>query len=160
MELTPLIVVRRAIETDSKIIFAWRNDETTRAMSLTTDEVGWEGHSKWYEATLENQNQCLLVCSNAKTHQQVAVVRFDIDGEVAVISINLSPFMRGKGLANVCLREAVAHFSSIYKSVSCIEAEIKPINIASRKAFEGAGFRFKKKSGGMGLFEYLVDSSN
>lgn len=160
MDLKAPIVVRRATETDSKVIFAWRNDETTRAMSRTTDEVEWEEHNKWYEATLKNQNHCLLMCSNAKTHQQVAVVRFDVDGEVAVISINLSPFMRGKGLATICLREAVAYFSSIYKSVSRIEAEIKPINIASRKAFEGAGFCFQKESDGMGLFEYLVDRSN
>lgn len=159
MDLKTPIVVNEATEDDSKIIFAWRNDEKTRAMSRTTNEIDWEEHSKWYEATLQNENCCVLMCSNAKTNQQMAVVRFDVEDEVAQISINLSPFMRGKGLANTCLSEAITYFSAIFKSVSCIEAEIKPINIASRKAFEGAGFGFKKESDGMDVLEYLVDRS-
>lgn len=159
MDLTPPIVVNRATEDDSKIIFAWRNDEKTRAMSRTTNEIDWEEHSEWYEATLQDENRCILMCSNAKTNQQMAVVRFDIDDEVAQVSINLSPFMRGKGLANTCLSEAITYFSSIFKSVTCIEAEIKPINVASRKAFEGTGFSYKKESDGMDVLEYQVGNS-
>lgn len=160
MDLKDPIVVRRATETDSRVIFGWRNDETTRFMSHTTDVVEWEQHSEWYEATLKNQNRCLLMCSIITTNEQVAVARFDLDGEVAVISINVSPFMRGKGLSKVCLRAVIAYFLSIYKSVSCIEAEIKSINIASQKAFEGAGFCFQKENDGTQVYKYLVDRSN
>lgn len=157
VDLKAPIEVRRATAKDSRMIFEWRNDETTRGMSHTTDEVLWEDHQKWYDETLQNQNRCLLMCFVTKTNEQAAVARFDVDHDVALISINLSPVMRGKGLAKICLIKAVAYFLSIYQSVSRIEAEIKSINIPSRKAFEGAGFQFQKDSDGTLLYEYFAD---
>lgn len=132
--------VRLADFTDSADIFMWRNDETTRAMSHSTDLVGWEEHGAWYRATLNNPQCYVLICLCATTHEKVAVVRLNVANKAAMISINLSPVMRGKGLAGICLSDAIAYFASLNTGVACIEAEVKPINVASCKAFEKASF--------------------
>lgn len=139
------ISVRLATDADSEEIFNWRNDEKTRMMSHTTDMVEWEGHSKWLESTLENPNRCLLMCCIGESNDNVAIVRFDVDADTALISINLAPSMRNKGLAKPCLQEAMDFFKKIYNDVDCIKAEIKSINTASRRAFEGVGFCLTKE---------------
>ena len=88
--------VRKANESDSRDIFEWRNDELTRQMSHTTDLVEWDGHSAWFAASLANTKRLLVICEDESTDEKVAIVRFDIEDERALISINLSPQMRGK----------------------------------------------------------------
>jgi RimJ/RimL family protein N-acetyltransferase len=81
-----------------------------------------------------------LICYIEGTHEKVAAVRFNLQNNIAIISINLSPSMRGKGFAVPCLNEAIDYFISKFSSLSIIEAEIKSVNLASIKAFEAVGF--------------------
>ncbi len=150
------ITVRLAVIADSEHIFNWRNDEQTRSMSHTTDIVEWEGHSKWLEATLENHKRCLLMCCIIEGDERAAVVRFDVEADTALISINLAPSMRGKGLAKPCLISAIAFFRTKHSGVDCIEAEIKTANIASRNVFESVGFHLTQKTEGLGCYKLLT----
>ena len=89
---------RKANESDSKDIFDWRNDKLVRQMSHTTDLVEWDGHSAWFAASLTNPNRLLVMCEDDNTNEKVAIVRFDVENERALISINLAPKMRGKAM--------------------------------------------------------------
>jgi RimJ/RimL family protein N-acetyltransferase len=137
--------VRAAEEKDSLDIYEWRNDELTRQMSHTTDLVEWEGHSKWFAASLKNESRLLAICEEVESTSKVAVVRFDVVNDRALISINLSPSMRGKGLAKGCLSKSIIFFKSLFPNVSYIDAKIKSFNTASKRSFEAAGFVFIKE---------------
>ena len=135
------IINTRIAETkDSKMIYEWRNDELTRKMSHTEDYIEWEGHSKWFASSLTKSNRLLLMCEVADYDESVAMVRFDVEAKNALVSINLSPQMRGMGLSKICLSEAINHFSIEYGDVISLSAEIRSPNIASIKIFEGIGF--------------------
>ena len=142
-----MLVVRKVNDRDSKFIFDWRNDDLTRKMFRTSELVQYEGHCKWFAATLKNANRCLLMCER-KDGEPIAVVRFDIEGQSAELSINLSPLERGKGLAPKCLALAKDYFEKQYPFVSELIAEIKTLNLASRKSFEKVGFMIDKEEEG------------
>ena len=135
-----MVSVRLANLSDSKEVFNWRNDNTTRKMSHTNDIIDWQEHNHWFDSNLESKSQCLLICYIEETHEKVAAVRFNLQNNITIISINLSPSMRGKGFAVPCLNEAIDYFISKFSSLSIIEAEIKSVNLASIKAFEAVGF--------------------
>ena len=148
--------VRKAKESDSKDIFSWRNDEFTRQMSHKTDLVDWDDHSVWFVSSLANPNRLLVICEDEDSHEKVAIVRFDVEGQRAHISINLSPRMRGKKKAKGCLRDAISIFKTTYLKVQFIDAEIKSVNVASQKAFLSVGFVFVKEEEEVLFYEYVV----
>ena len=151
-----MIKTRKAEFKDSKIIFEWRNDELTRQMSHTTDIVDWDGHSAWFASSLENKNRLLLLCENKNDLKKIAVVRFDVNSMRALMSINLSPDMRGKGISKQCLSESIENFKNEFPQVVALDAEIKPENIASQRVFKSIGFVNVRDDINTLYFEYLI----
>jgi RimJ/RimL family protein N-acetyltransferase len=135
-----MIIVKPACEDDSKDIFTWRNDKLTREMSLTTDPVAWEGHELWFENTLKNDTRLLLMCIDTVINEKICVVRFDLNINRALVSINLAPSMRGNGLAKICLNAAINFLKTHAPSIDSLDAEIKSTNRASIATFQGVGF--------------------
>ena len=148
--------IRKANEGDSRDIFDWRNDELTRQMSHTTELVEWDGRSSWFVASLNNTKRLLVICEDEDTDEKVAIVRFDIEDERALISINLSPQMRGKRKAKGCLKDAISFFQKYFSDVRFIDAEIKSINIPSQQSFVGVGFVLVKQDSDVLNYEYAV----
>ncbi len=153
---TNLIAARKADIGDSEDIFEWRNEELTRQMSLNSGLVEWDGHSQWFSESFENKSRLLVICEDAECRRKVAIVRFDVELDRALVSINLAPDMRGKGLAKLCLSSAIAYFQTLFANVSIIEAQIKSVNAPSKRSFEGVGFEFVKESGEVLYYEYIV----
>jgi len=151
-----VVRTRLAANSDSRLIYELRNDELARQMSHTSDFIEWEGHSKWFASSLKNKHLLLLICEDEDTAQQVAVVRFDVESDRAFISINLSPLMRGKGEAKNCLKSALGFFAEFCPNVSHVDAEIKLVNVASKRSFEGVGFLRIREELDMLLYEYRV----
>ena len=144
-----MLRVRLAKERDSRTIHDWRNDKLTRQMSHIADKVDWSTHCQWFALSIKDEKRLLVICETSNTREKVAVVRFDVEKERALISINLAPEMRGKKMAKKCLRNALALFFVKFPQVHFIEAEIKSYNIASRRTFEGVGFQCVIESEGV-----------
>ena len=151
------IRVRAAQHTDTKVIFEWRNDELTRQMFRASEIVKWDAHCKWFAATLQNSNRCLLMCYSEQ-EGNIAVVRFDLEDDFAEVSINLSPAKRGKGFASECLLLAVDVFEKEYSSVRKLIAEIKISNVASKKSFEKVGFTLYDEKDGFWQLSSSINS--
>jgi len=151
-----MIKTRVASITDSKDIFEWRNDELTRKMSHTTDIVEWEGHSAWFESSLKNKNRLILLCESKNVSKKIAVVCFDINSRRALVAINLSPEMRGKGISKQCLSKSIEYFKNEFPQVIALDAEIKPENIASQRVFKSIGFVNVGDDFSTLYFEYLI----
>ncbi len=117
------------------MLWEWRNDPDTRRQSISTEEVSWENHVKWFAATLVNPDRKLYVVEDVTV--PVGTVRFDRDEATGrwEISWTVAPSARGQGIGGRLVAEAVAMFKSPLKAV------IKPSNVASAKIAERAGFR-------------------
>ena len=126
-------------------------------MSHVTGIVQWEVHSAWYTSSLENKNRLLLLCESQSDSKKVAIVRFDINFSRALVSINLSPEMRGKGVSKQCLSDSITYFKYEFPRVNALDAEIKLENIASQRLFKSVGFVKVRKDINTLYYEYCID---
>ena len=136
--LRRVITVRKAVESDCEQIYKWANDDDTRAASFNSGPIEWDTHRNWLSQRLQDSNCLLLICSDDKG-KSLGLVRFDLAGDEAIISINLDPNMRGQGLAGFIIIRTI---DELFKrcNISKVSAFIKPQNHRSAKAFERAGF--------------------
>ena len=153
-----MIQVRKASLRDSKDIHEWRNDELTRKMSLFSDYIEWDDHMEWFESSLTNERRLLLICEESDSKDKCAFVKFEIQDHRALISINLSPCKRGKGLAHDCLKKAISFCRSNFPSIYFFDAEIKKVNLASQHLFEKSGFNFKQELKAVLYYELTIKS--
>ena len=149
------IKIRSAKENDSKDIFEWRNDELTRQMSHTSEIIEWENHNRWYSNSLDSESRILLICED-DLNEKIAIIRFDITESNAIISINLNPAQRGKGLSKSCLIRAIEFFAKKYIEIKKLIAEIKEDNIASQKTFFGIGFTKYNSEENVGFYKKIL----
>ncbi|MEZ5757047.1 MAG: GNAT family N-acetyltransferase [Emcibacteraceae bacterium] len=129
--------LRTATMEDCRDIFIWRNDLTTRQMSIDTGEINFENHVNWLEKTLKNNNLRLYILESE--NKKVGVVRFDRADQDLIVSINLNPAFRGQGLAVKTLSIAIDEIRKEWKFDTII-AKIKSENKASIALFEKCGF--------------------
>ena len=150
------IKVRNAEKTDCDDIFIWRNDEFTRKMSHSSEIVDLDKHNEWYFNSLNLESRVLLLCENGY-NEKIASVIFDISGLEAVISINLNPTHRQKGLGRFCLIKSIEFFSRKFPEIKNLLAEIKNKNIASKKIFLAVGFEKYNTKSNIGFYKKILD---
>lgn len=163
---TNALSVRPATADDSRKLFEWRNDEQTRAVSLSTDEIAWPDHDRWFTASLSNPRRFIYIAeavpgdntdngdnANSAT-RPVGMVRFDIDdaGEYAEVSINLNPDARGKGYGTVTLVEGIRRFELDRPDLRGTTALIRDTNAPSVAIFAKAGFTAEGSADGVGHY--------
>lgn len=134
----PAIHLRRAEAADRASIWAWRNEPHVRAVSFNQAPISWENHTGWYDSVLQSAERHLLVCETAG--EGVGVVRFDLSGDEAVISVYLNSVGRGKGIGAELLRGAEKWLLRQHPHLRRIVAEIMDTNLASIATFEAARY--------------------
>ncbi len=137
------LTLREAQESDSRLIYEWANDPTTRSVSFSTDAIPWETHQAWYTAKLSDPHSIILIGLDSSL-TPVGMVRYQLDGLDSVISINLDPHQRGKGYGVQILQLSSKRLFQTGKT-DLIHAYIKPDNKFSIHAFIKAGFVEKDK---------------
>jgi RimJ/RimL family protein N-acetyltransferase len=152
-------VLRRTIDSDCRSFWEWTNDRGADSVSLAREPVSWERHIEWFRARLTDPRSTLYTAVNRQGHP-MGMVRYQLDGRHAVLSIVLGAAYRGKGNGRKMLFLAT---EELFRSsgVAAIHAFVKPSNKASVQLFESAGFR---KAGietvhGDQAIRYLLDKS-
>lgn len=133
-----MLHLRPAVEADAERVFPWRNDPAVRGASLDPREIAWEDHRAWFRTTLERADRRLLVAESEGV--AVGVLRFDLDGMQAEISIYLDPAKIGRGLGTAVLLAGVEWAKRNLSGVRALTARVRPDNPVSLKVFEKAGF--------------------
>ena len=154
------LTLRQAVESDSESLLEWRNDATTKAFSLSSDEVAREQHEAWFNKTLQDTN-CLLIIGEV-LGGPVGMVRINIlnDSGFGQVSINLNPDFRGRGLSRQLLGSSLLFATQVFDNVSKYCADIHIENVASQKIFTSVGF-VNSTNVTDGNFEtYVVDSDS
>jgi UDP-2,4-diacetamido-2,4,6-trideoxy-beta-L-altropyranose hydrolase len=133
------VTLRRATEADCEPVYEWRSHPDIRQSSLQQDVIAHSDHVAWYAATLRNPDRALLIVEAGD--RAVAVVRFDLEGARATVSIYLVPGELTGGWGTTVLQRSAAWLRQHHPGVREIVAEVLPGNRASRGAFLQAGYR-------------------
>ena len=147
------MLVRKIIKQDLLDLWLWRNDKKSIFFSKNQTEITLETHRQWFEKNLSNTRVKFYLGYLIKKNQKkkVGVVRFDIKNKYTLVSINLNPIMRSRGLSYILLAAAIKKFLRFKKTK--LIAEIKNNNLASIKCFLKNKFYFLKKKNGYNFYQ-------
>ncbi len=133
------ISLRDVIEDDAWILWNWANDPVSRSVSFSPDPIPWEVHFAWFRRKLICSGSHMFI-GERETGEKVGLVRFDCENERAVISVNVAPEARGKGVGARLIRIGSDRILADNPEIEAVFAYIKPDNDASVKAFAKAGY--------------------
>jgi len=147
------MIIQKITKKDSLDIWSWRNDKKSIFFSKIKKKVTFDVHDKWFEKNLKNKKIKFYIGYLVKRNQKkkVGVVRFNVKSKYALVSINLNPDMRGKGLSYILLASAIKSFQK-FKKIKLI-AEIKKNNLASINSFLKNGFYFLKSKNNYNFYQ-------
>lgn len=138
IQSTPIISVLRATARDCKAIWRWANDPGTREVSFTKSAIPWENHRAWYRRKLTDTG-CLFLVGYSHRGRRVGMIRFDSTVEGIVVSVNLAPNARGRGIGSILIRRGTEQ-AAVFFGNRPIMAWVLPENPASKRVFEKAGY--------------------
>ena len=147
------MIIQKITKKDSLDIWSWRNDKKSIFFSKIKKKVTLDVHDKWFKKNLKNKKIKFYIGYLVKRNQKkkVGVVRFNVKSKYALVSINLNPDMRGKGLSYILLRSAIKSFQK-FKKIKLI-AEIKKNNLASVNSFLKNDFYFLKSKNNYNFYQ-------
>jgi len=131
--------LRRTVESDCRAFWEWANDPAARAASIPKEPIPWERYMEWFRARLTDP-QTVLYTAIGRGGSPLGMVRYQMDGMHAILSINLGAQFRGKGFGRRLLFLATEELFRT-SSVMTIDAFVRLSNEPSVRLFEGAGFR-------------------
>jgi len=145
------ISIRQISDKDCHDIHEWRNDVTTRQMSLNGDIVDYEHHKLWFSKVLNSDEHVGLV--GETNYEKIGIVHFREYEKQIFVSINLNPMFRGKGLSSTFLKKSLDFYLMKHQLVSQFFAQIKYDNIKSERIFKNNNFVFVSYHNGVNMFE-------
>lgn len=146
---TPHITLRPSTLEDCKSVHEWRNMEINRRYSFVSEPIEYGEHEKWFREVLASENRELLIAE--VNDRPLGVIRYDIEGNEALLSVYLVPGMHGQGLGSHLIRMGSRWLSENHPKVEKILAQVLPSNTAARKVFMSAGFKEKYR-----VFEQII----
>jgi hypothetical protein len=145
--------IKNTTKKDSLDIWQWRNNKISIFFSKNKKKVTLKNHKKWFKKTLTNIRIKSYIGFKFEKNikKKVGVVRFNVRGKYALVSINLNPAMRGKGLSYILLKSGIKKFLK-YKKINLI-AEIKKNNLVSINCFLKNKFYFIKSKNNYNIYQ-------
>ena len=136
--MVPVVKLRRATGEDCESIHVWRNHPAIRRYAVNPSEIVLEEHHEWFEGVLSDPSRVLLVAESKSN--AVGVLRFDLAGHVAKVSLYVVPGKMGKGFGRAILRAGEEWLREHCPSVTMLEAEVCSENIPSLGLFQSEGY--------------------
>ncbi len=129
---------REAESGDAGWVYSVNNHPTVRARSLSAEPIPWAHHEEWFAAVAEDRDRVLWIGTDSGC--DFGVIRFDIEGEHAEISVAVAPAAQGHGLGTALIASGSAKLFDTRSQVATILAQVKTTNSASLAAFGRCGF--------------------
>jgi RimJ/RimL family protein N-acetyltransferase len=152
-------VLRRTVELDCKNFWEWANESAEPSGAVARKPIPWDRHMEWFRARLADPQSILYTALNRRG-DPIGMLRCQIEGKQAVLSISVGAAFRGKGNGRKMLLLASEELFQ-NTEIMTIDAFVRSSNQPSIRLFEGAGFR---KIGvetvdGSPAFRYVLDKS-
>jgi RimJ/RimL family protein N-acetyltransferase len=129
---------------DCKLIMNWRNDETTRKMSINNNLKIWDDFKdEYYNNYHDNYIHPYFACLNGVKICFIGCISRD-NNEINEISINMSPKYRGNSYSKPIIKQFIKFVVVEYIEIKKFIATVKYINIPSNKLFISCGFKHLK----------------
>lgn len=132
------IEMRKAGPADSERIYQWRNHPSVRAVSRNAAKLAPDEHERWFAGALSSGTRHLLIGQHHG--EDIGVVRFDVAGDAAEVSIYLAPHRIGSGLGAPLLHAAEAWLQRHRPGLKTLTAYVHAGNPQSQRLFEGCGY--------------------
>lgn len=134
------VTLRPASADDADDLFEWRNRVAVRRVSRNSAPIPRPVHDAWLADTLARADRRLLV--GERDGAPLGVVRFDLAGDEAEVSIHLAPGEHGARAGSDLLAAAERWLALDRSAGVCkIRAEVAGDNAPSRHMFLSAGYR-------------------
>ncbi|MBX9407566.1 UDP-2,4-diacetamido-2,4,6-trideoxy-beta-L-altropyranose hydrolase [Pseudomonas baetica] len=130
--------VRLARADDAQLLFEGRNAEAVRRWSKEQGVIDWAQHLNWLSASLRNTQRLLLIAE--ADDGPVGVLRYDLRGLEAEVSIYLFEGRLGLGWGRALLARGESFVSDYWPSMTAITAQVLSDNRPSLNVFREAGF--------------------
>jgi RimJ/RimL family protein N-acetyltransferase len=134
------LCLRKAEPGDCHRLWVLANDPVVRSFSFSQNQIPWESHVEWFARVIENPDSQIFVAEDAEG-EFVGQIRFDLERGDAVVTIQIVPSRRGRGLGVALIRAGTLRYLEEIPAVNVIHAFIKKTNQASIAAFLKAGYR-------------------
>jgi RimJ/RimL family protein N-acetyltransferase len=132
------VKLRPATIDDCDNVYRWRNHVETRRISVDSKVIPHQSHRAWFERALADPIRILLIAEQDAS--PVGLLRYDLDSDVAVVSIYLVPGLSGKGIGAQMLQSGEAVLLRNYPRVIRVRAVVLEANAASKAVFKKCGF--------------------
>jgi len=139
-ELRASTTIRRARQVDVRGVWEINNETLARRNAVQQAPIPYETHVEWFERSLESPTRLLWVLPNQED-KAIGVVRADLTGSDARISIALAPSTRGSGFGKRILTDAIGRLKR-RADIRTVSAIIRPENLASVAIFERLEFHY------------------
>ena len=136
------IEIKQAGKDDSINIYEWRNNKKIRDVSINSGVISWEEHQRWFDAVLTDKNRELII--GMTENKPVGVVRFDIENDVAEVSIYLVPEAGYAGQGRNLLLSAERWLNANRPEIKRIHASVLAENDASKNLFLASSYHVNK----------------
>jgi len=133
--------LRKAIITDTELLFKWANESCVRNNALNTNQIDWDDHVVWFEKKLENKNSFIFIAEIDDT--PIGQIRFDLENNKYLIDYSVTIDERGKGYGFQIVKEGIKYIKKHVNYMSKFISLVKPENTASIKIFEKLGISTK-----------------
>src|SRR5471032_1189327 len=133
-----VLAVRKATAADARLLFEGRNAEAVRRVSVDSRVIDWASHQAWLAASLDNPKRLLLIAE--ADDGPVGVLRYDLEGQAAEVSIYLFEDRFGLGWGRALLVRGEAFALAHWPQLHTLNAQVLPDNQPSLKVFREAGF--------------------
>ena len=126
--------IREVNNSDSIILFNWRNENETRKNAFNTQKITKLSHEKWFQEKL-NDKQCKMFIFENKHQHPLGQTRLEYFNDKWVINYSVDLLYRGIGLGRTIIQKTI---SRIDKGIFL--ADVKQKNHISIKIFNSLGF--------------------
>ena len=132
------LTIRRATAVDGRLYFNWANDPATRLNSISSEDIEWNDHLRWFQKQLQDADSYMYIL--LLDGQEVGQVRFNVYDKEALIDYSIDPAHRGKGLGSKILEAACTQLLTDNPQVESLIGKVKVDNVPSARIFEKLGF--------------------
>jgi UDP-2,4-diacetamido-2,4,6-trideoxy-beta-L-altropyranose hydrolase len=133
------IKLREMSADECELVWTWAKDPETRASSFSNATIPWADHAKWFKGKIEDPH-CLYYLARDWKGEAVGQIRYDLDGDQAIVSVSIDRNSRGSGYGAEIIKEASRKVLK-ESTVELINAYIKTSNVSSLRAFVSAGYK-------------------
>ena len=145
---------RNAAMDDAKDLYKWRNNESSRIYSGSSDVISWSDHERWLSLRLEKiSSEPFFIFTTGDS--SIGMSRFDLHEEskdVFEISILVNPDFRNLGYGSHILKYSCDSVAEKFPNY-IFAAKVHFRNTVSRKLFSDLGFTVKSETGHFMLLE-------